>query len=92
MKSAVEVKKNPQKIISGEKTVLLVDDEENIIEVTRKMLECMGYKVITATSGREAIEIFRKRSSGIDLCILDMIMPDLGGGETFDFIKKSIRM
>ncbi len=88
MKSAVEVKKNPQKIISGEKTVLLVDDEENIIEVTRKMLECMGYKVITATSGREAIEIFRKRSSGIDLCILDMIMPDLGGGETFDFIKK----
>lgn len=88
MKSAVEVKKNPQKIISGEKTVLLVDDEENIIEVTCKMLECMGYKVITATSGREAIEIFRKKSSGIDLCILDMIMPDLGGGETFDFIKK----
>jgi two-component system cell cycle sensor histidine kinase/response regulator CckA len=86
--TAVEVKKNPQKIICGEKTVLLVDDEENIIEVTRKMLECMGYRVITATSGKEAIEIFREKRTSIDLCILDMIMPDLGGGETFDFIKK----
>jgi CheY-like chemotaxis protein len=48
----------------------------------------MGYKVFTANSGKEAIEIYEKKKEGIDIVILDMIMPNMGGGETFDLLKK----
>lgn len=74
-------------IRNGKETVLLVDDEVNVIDVTEEMLQSMGYKVLTARSGMEAVEIFKKNRTVIDLVILDMIMPGLGGGETFDCIK-----
>jgi CheY-like chemotaxis protein len=61
-----------------------VDDEEMIIEVGRAMLESLGYQVISAQSGKEAIEIFREQRGNIDLTVLDMIMPGMGGSETFD--------
>jgi len=74
-------------IHNGKETILLVDDEANVSDVTEEMLHGVGYKVITARSGMEAIEIFKKNQSHIDLVILDMIMPGLGGGETYDCIK-----
>ena len=64
----------------GRETILLVDDEANILEVTEEMLQSVGYKVLTARSGREAISLFEQNSGKIDLVILDMIMPGLGGG------------
>jgi two-component system, cell cycle sensor histidine kinase and response regulator CckA len=75
-------------IVAGEETILLVDDEEAIIGVVKEMLETLGYQVLTAASGRKAVEIYENNKSKIDLVILDMIMPDMGGGETFDRLKE----
>ena len=74
-------------IRQGEGTILLVDDEEMIIDVATRLLQELGYKILTAGSGEEAIEIYRENMDAIDLVILDMIMPGLGGGETYDMLR-----
>ncbi len=81
-------KKASEKFVEGQETVLLVDDEDMIIDVGTRMLRKLGYKVFTARDGKEAITIFKKHQDKIDLIVLDMIMPQMGGGETFDRIKK----
>jgi len=75
-------------IAHGTETILLVDDEDMIIDVSRQMLEKLGYTVLTAASGREAIEMYQKHLNEISLVIIDMIMPDLNGGETYDELKR----
>ncbi len=75
-------------ISHGTETVLMIDDEEMITDVGGQMLESLGYRVITAGSGKEALDIFRQNHENIDMIILDMIMPRMGGGETYDAIKK----
>jgi two-component system cell cycle sensor histidine kinase/response regulator CckA len=72
----------------GSERVLLIDDEEYITEAVQTMLEDYGYKVTVAVSGEEAIDIFSKEKERIDLVILDMIMPEMGGGEVFDHLVK----
>jgi len=72
----------------GTETILLVDDEEIIIEVSPEMLTELGYDVLTARSGDEALEQYRINKDKIDLVILDMIMPGMGGGETYDRLKQ----
>ena len=67
-------------IAGGSETVLLVDDEAVVLQVNKPMLESMGYNVMTAKGGKMAVEIFRRFHKEIDLVILDMIMPDMGGG------------
>jgi CheY-like chemotaxis protein len=81
-------KKPTERLMKGEETVLLVDDEAMILDVGRQMLEKMGYKVITADSGKTALDIYRKKRDDISLVILDIIMPEMGGGETYDKMKK----
>ena len=71
----------------GRGTVLLVDDEEMVIEVGQEVLEKLGYHVMIAGSGREALHLYEKHREGIDLVILDMIMPGMGGGKTFEGLK-----
>jgi two-component system cell cycle sensor histidine kinase/response regulator CckA len=75
------------KFVPGKETVLLVDDEDMILDVGTQILEKMGHKVMKAKSGQEAIEIYEKHRDLINLVILDMIMPGVGGGETYDRIK-----
>ena len=58
-----------------------------ILDVTREMLEGLGYRVLVAQSGAEAMEIYRADHEKIDLVILDMIMPGMGGGEILDRMK-----
>ncbi len=65
-------------------TILLVDDEQDIIEVTRELLENKGFNVLAAGSGQEAIALYKEKKDAIDLIILDMIMPGLGGSRTYD--------
>ncbi len=60
-------------------TILVVDDEESILEIEKEMLTMQNYQVITASSGEEAIEVFRKHESDIGLVILDINMPGKGG-------------
>jgi len=72
----------------GDKTVLLVDDEEIVIDVGVQLLKKLGYNVLEAGSGKEAIQLFGEWCDKIDIVILDMIMPDIGGGEVYDSIKE----
>jgi PAS domain S-box-containing protein len=80
--------KSSETTIEGSGTILLVDDEEIVLEAGVKMLELLGYRVLKAGSGKEAVEVYKDNKEAIDLVILDMIMPQVGGGETFDRIKK----
>jgi two-component system, cell cycle sensor histidine kinase and response regulator CckA len=77
-----------EQVIKGDKTVLLVDDEEIVIDVAVELLKKLGYNVIKAESGKEAIQLFGEWCDKIDMVILDMIMPDIGGGEVYDRIKE----
>jgi len=61
-------------------TILLVEDSERIREVGRRLLESMGYQVLTASNGREALEVYRS-AEGVDLVITDIVMPEMGGKE-----------
>jgi CheY-like chemotaxis protein len=72
---------------NGPQTVLLVDDEDFILKVGSQILQELGYRVLTAGSGREALEIYSANRDKIDIVVLDMIMPSMGGGETYDSIK-----
>jgi len=77
----------PSKLVKGEETVLFVDDEDMVLNAVRPMMERMGYDVIVASSGEEALSVYEKHSDKIDLVILDMVMPDMGGGDTFDRLR-----
>ena len=74
-------------IIKGTETILLVDDEEMIIDVGKELLKKIGYKVLIAKSGKAAVELYEANKDEIDMVILDMIMPDMGGGDTYDMLK-----
>ena len=74
-------------LVKGEGTLLLVDDEEMILKVGKPMLEKLGYKVLVARSGKEAIQVYQKNRDLIKMVILDMIMPQMSGGETFDQMR-----
>lgn len=75
-------------IIKGQETILLVDDEDMILEVGKALLKQMGYKVLVAPSGQAAIELYKANQDEIEMVILDMIMPEMGGGDTYDRLKK----
>ena len=71
-------------VVHGKETILLVDDEAMIIDVGDSMLTALGYDVIAADSGQRALALFEQMHAGIDLVLLDMIMPGMGGGEVYD--------
>lgn len=73
--------------LKGIETALFVDDEGLIIDVGKELLEELGYNVLLARSGTEALETYEKNKEKIDIVILDMIMPDMGGGEVYDRLK-----
>ena len=66
---------------------MLVDDETMILDVGQRMLDKLGYNVFTATDGVEALEVYAINQNNIDVIILDMVMPKLNGGDTFDRIR-----
>jgi PAS domain S-box-containing protein len=88
MRAAAVEKKESNAIFPGTETVLLVDDEDIILDVGRQMLCRLGYEVFTAQSGREALDFCRQYRERIELVILDLIMPGMGGGETFDRLRE----
>jgi PAS domain S-box-containing protein len=79
---------SPALMVRGSGTILLIDDEKMILDVGIELLEELGYTVISAMSGNEAIEVFENGGNKIELIIMDMIMPGMGGGETFDRLKE----
>ena len=65
--------------VYGNETILLVDDEETVLNITRDILELNGYIILTATSGEAALDLYKKHGRGIDLVIMDVGMPGIGG-------------
>ncbi len=87
-KTVERVEPVSQDVLKGRETILLVDDEETVISVSKDMLEALEYSVLTARSGQEAVVVFEKNHDLIDLVILDVIMPDMGGEETFNQLRR----
>jgi two-component system cell cycle sensor histidine kinase/response regulator CckA len=80
-KPQLEQKQQDTEMEEGIETILVVDDEQLIAGLAKKILERVGYSVITANSGKEALDIYFQRDKEIDLVILDLIMPEMGGEE-----------
>ncbi|MDZ4164530.1 MAG: response regulator [Smithellaceae bacterium] len=87
-KEALKEKTMVGTIARGTETILLVDDEKMVLEVTGTMLETLGYRVFVASSGQGAIDIYLENRNEVALVILDMIMPGISGGETFNRLRE----
>jgi CheY-like chemotaxis protein len=80
--------KRAERPMKGARTILLVDDEEIVIRAVQANLLSLGYAVVPTNSGEEAIAAYKKERDSIDLVILDMIMPGMGGGATYEGLKE----
>ena len=87
-KALIEEKELPEELLKGTETVLFVDDEEMIREVGGALLGQLGYKVLSAGNGKEAVEVYSNNKDKIDIVILDMIMPEMGGDKAYDKMKE----
>ena len=77
-----------QPVMGSSRTVLLVDDEEVVLDVGVRMLQHFGYAVLPAANGHEALQVYTENKEKIDLVILDMVMPDMGGRVVYDRLKQ----
>jgi len=68
--------------------ILVVDDESSMRQLGTELLEEVGFRVVTASNGKEAVAIYRDRYKEIDLVVLDLVMPELDGGQTYVEMKK----
>ncbi|MFH0726639.1 MAG: PocR ligand-binding domain-containing protein [Pseudomonadota bacterium] len=75
-------------LFKGSERILLVDDEELILDVGQAMLERLGYRVVVAKGGQQAVDAVKSEGNQINLIILDLIMPGMDGGRTFDRIRE----
>ena len=78
----------PASTMEGTETVLVVDDEPIVRNMTSDVLKAYGYQVVSAGSGDEALDVVRNHPGGIHLVIVDLFMPGKGGGETCRDILK----
>lgn len=86
-KTVVDTPHVSEDIIRGAGTLLLVDDEEDVRRVGKELLEAVGYEILTAASGEDALLIYMKDKGRISLVILDMIMPGMNGTETYKRLR-----
>lgn len=89
-KEAAGPSQQDQEILRGTGTILLVDDEEMVLAVGKELLETLGYRVFAVGGGRKAVELARELGSGVDLMVLDMIMPEMSGGDTFTAVREIV--
>jgi signal transduction histidine kinase len=78
---------NPESISGGAETILLSEDEGAVRALTKRVLEYVGYTVLETSTGQQAVECYRKHTQEIDLVLLDVVMPELGGKDAFDQIR-----
>jgi len=79
-----EIATEKEKIATGNETILLIEDNESILDALNRMLRHFGYTVITASNGEKAIEIYLAEQERIDLVILALNMPGMGGRKCLD--------
>jgi CheY-like chemotaxis protein len=87
-KKALEAKPAVPAVLRGSETILLVDDQPAVLAVSIEILESLGYTVHGVGSGQEALALYKEMKDDISLIILDMIMPEISGSETFDRIRE----
>jgi CheY-like chemotaxis protein len=87
-KEPVKEKNDYEPVLKGKETILFVDDEDLIIQVGRDIIESLGYEVLVAENGKKAVEIYENNMEDIDMVMLDIIMPVMDGGETYDTLKE----
>lgn len=91
-----EIKVQTKKAIEvGKETILVVEDEEPVRDLIKEVLTMKGYKVITAINGLQALELYKKMGADIDLILLDVMMPEMGGEEAMQKIQllnKSVKI
>ncbi len=73
----------------GTATILVIEDYEMVMDMTRAVLEELGYRVLGAKTGKEAIDIAKTFDGDIDLAILDVFLPDMGGKAIYPLIMKA---
>lgn len=73
--------------LRGHQTILMVDDEELLLTLGQTILSSYGYRVLTASNGREALEIFTQKWKSIDLVITDQVMPNMSGRELIEHLR-----
>ena len=86
--SKKEFKAKTNSSFEQEKTILLIDDEETVINISEMMLKRLGYRVLKAHDGNEGLQLFEENKSKIDLIISDLEMPEMNGKEVMDKLRK----
>ena len=79
--------REPQEVPGGTETILLAEDEQDVREYAQRVLEHLGYKVLVAGDGEEALEVFKAHSREVRLVILDLVMPRLSGRKVYEAIR-----
>jgi len=86
------VKEDPKpktELIKGTGTILVIEDEEPVMKVSRIILEKMGYSVLEARTGQEAVDVVKTFDGHIDLALLDILMPDMSGNDIYPLIMEA---
>ena len=74
--------------LRGDEKILLAEDNEQVMQVTLELLQSLGYTVLAASSGAQAVEIFNTHAEEIDLLLTDIIMPNMNGKELYETLKE----
>jgi PAS domain S-box-containing protein len=82
------VRRRPQRPPRGRENILVVDDEQSVCQVAHDMLSDLGYTVTFVNDGREGVDFYRTRQGSVDLILLDMNMPVMGGREAFEQLRR----
>ena len=85
---AVQAPDLVSKIVTSGEKILLVDDEEYVLDLGKRILEQAGYSVIPAANGKEALEIYEREQKDIGLAVLDLIMPQMSGEKCLEELLK----
>ena len=88
IKQVPKITEPATEIMKGSGTILIVDDEEMVLDVGTRVLKKLGYTVLESNNGRHAVELYKDHRDKINLVVLDIVMPDMGGGEVFDRLKE----
>ncbi len=87
-KKVLKITEPAPEIMQGSGTILIVDDEEMVLDVGVRVLKKLGYTVQESNNGRNAVALYKKLQDKINLVVLDIVMPDMGGGEVYDRLKE----
>jgi PAS domain S-box-containing protein len=86
--NAGSVEQDDSKGLRGSGTILVVDDEDAVRDIAEKMLNRFGYQVLAAASGEQALETYRERRNEVDLVLMDLGMPGMGGKACLEEIRR----